>query len=269
MMMNKPVIDFSPFDKYYIRVSPTGAATPSFEMPATDFLRGADVIQRAFEIVSLTARATGSELATSYIGGSLFQLCAVRLLLLSKYNVQFDMAIDKLTFQMEDFGTYHSFGYKLHDFSYTEVPEHVDRGMFVRDTLEADFRTVVEPLLNTIASAGNLKAAVIWTQFGSKLANMITTFEANETSEEVRKRFAHDCKVLTEQLDPSLFGSKRNPFVHTPRYVDSPFQLGSKIMIRSGCCMYYCNEDGVMCYSCPKLTAPQREERYASIVNKS
>ncbi|MBP3963283.1 hypothetical protein [Paenibacillus lignilyticus] len=267
-MMNEPVIDFSQFDSYYIRVSPTGAATPSFEMPATDFSR-VDAVKKAIEIASLTARATGPELAASFIGGSLFNLCKARLLLLSRYNILLDMSLDKLTFQMEDFGTYNMFGYKLHEVRYTVLPDDADRGELVRDALEADFRDVVGPILNALASAGNLKPAVIWMQFGSMLANMITTFEAKETHDAVRERFAHDCKVLTEQLEPGLFGSRRNPFAHKPRYVDSPYQLGGKTMIRSGCCMYHCREDGDMCYNCPKLTTSQREERYARIVGAS
>ncbi|RAP78320.1 hypothetical protein [Paenibacillus montanisoli] len=267
--MDKNTIDFSSFGSYYIRISPDGAANPSFEMPAADFLRG-EAVMDAIIAGGSAVRPTGHELAASFIGGNLFGLCALRLLFLAQYNAVLDLSLDKMTFQIEHFGTYNLFGFKLgDDYSFTGVPEDAERGDYVQAILEHDLKSVVAPMLNALASAASMKPGIIWIQYGSMLATLMNMVEAKETQSEVLQRFKHDCSVLLERMDTSIFGSNRNPFAHTPRYIDNPYQPGGKMMIRSGCCMYYCREDGDMCYNCPKLTAPERDARRAKIAAAS
>ncbi|MBW7453583.1 hypothetical protein ACFOLF_12660 [Paenibacillus sepulcri] len=87
-----------------------------------------------------------------------------------------------------------------------------------------------------------------------------------ETRPEVLARFNHDYKLQTELLGAEVFNLRRNPFYHIPRYIESPYKPGEQIMMRSSCCMYYCQEDGQMCYTCPRLTSGERNEMKEKIM---
>ncbi|WP_308634225.1 hypothetical protein [Paenibacillus silvisoli] len=262
-------VDFSFLNAYYIRISPDGAANPSFEMPAADFMR-AKAVSDAIVAGGSAVRPTGNELAASFIGGSLFGLCAARLLFLARYNAVLDLSLHRLTFQIENFGTYNLFGFKLDDdYDLSAVPDDANRGEFIQSVFENDFKRLIAPIIRSLSETAGMKPDLIWQQYGSMLANLMKSAAAKETNGDALERLKHDCGVLLNRMDGSVFGSRKNPFVHTPRYIDNPYQPGSTMMIRSGCCMYYCREDGDMCYNCPKLAPAKREARRLEILAAS
>jgi hypothetical protein len=79
------------------------------------------------------------------------------------------------------------------------------------------------------------------------------------------QRYEGDFAFLSG-LPGGTFNRKRNPFQHTPGYInDNPYQPDKPLMIRYACCMYYKRECGVNCYYCPILKAEERAKLKAQI----
>lgn len=100
---------------------------------------------------------------------------------------------------------------------------------------------------------------MIWQQFGALLANVKDYVHEHIPVPAMVDSFDLGYRTISEQVPAEAFGLRRNPFVHTPRYVDNPYEPGGQMMMKSSCCMYDKRENGVKCYSCPMLTPDERE----------
>ncbi|REE80150.1 ferric iron reductase FhuF-like transporter [Paenibacillus taihuensis] len=269
MATNRDTIDFKALESLYIKLSPEGSATASFELAAFDLLH-MEPAREALQFSGRIYKATGSELAASLIGTTLFRLCAASMVIMARHDVLVDLSIDNLVLQIDDNGDWAGFGFQIREVRTTSLPEDAAaRETFVREALTQMFEQTITPAIQAVAAAGGVKPGVIWSQAGSAMISFSSTFAVKESDEQVIERFKQFQSILTEQLSGELFASRRNPFMHNPRYIDSPYQAGGKLIIRSGCCMFYCRENGEMCYNCPKMTPEQREERRLKIVNAS
>lgn len=267
--MNKGMIDFKALESLYIQLSPEGSASPSFELAASELLES-DSAREALQFSGRIYKAIGDELAASMLGTTLFRLCAGSMVIMARSDVALDLSLNNLKLQINDHGDYAGFGFQIREVRSTPLPEAAGtRETFVRSALAELFKQTITPVVQAISAAGSIKPGIIWAQAGALMISFASTFAAKEADEEVVARFNGCLSILTEQLSGELFACRRNPFAHNPRYIDSPYQPGGKLIIRSGCCMFYCRENGEMCYNCPKLTPEQREERRLKIVNAS
>ncbi|SEM88105.1 IucA/IucC family C-terminal-domain containing protein [Paenibacillus sp. OV219] len=267
--MNHSSIDFKALESFYIQLSPEGSSSPSFVMPAADMLRP-DTAREALLFTGRIYKSLGYELAASLIGTTLFRLCAGMMVIMARNGVALDLSLENLELQINDLGEYAGFGFRIREVITTSLPADLEsRDSFVREALTKLFEHTITPAVQGIAAAGNVKPGIIWNQAGSLMISFSSSLTNKESDDEALARFRQYQSVLTEQLSGELFGSRRNPFEHKPRYIDSPYQQGSKIIIRSGCCMFYCRENGDKCYNCPKLTDEQREERRLKITSAS
>ncbi|WP_409344115.1 hypothetical protein [Paenibacillus sp. MBLB4367] len=258
--------DFSLVETYF-HISPNGADQPYYEMPATAFLLDSGTVKDMLQQSGATVQATGLELPASFVGISLCNLCITQLLFTAQYNRLLDLTLGNLTFQIEMHDDHAHLGYKINELRSSEVPE-AGREAFLARHWKDSFTTIITPAVQAIAAAAGVKPDMIWQQYGGQLARVRDFVLEHEKREPVLERFHQDCGVLTD-LAPELFQRKRNPFQHTPRYIDSPYKLGAQLMLHSSCCMYVCRTDGQKCYTCPRMTEAEREERKARILAKA
>ncbi|MFS0781927.1 hypothetical protein [Bacillus sp. 1P06AnD] len=250
-------LDFSLVNHYY-HISPKGAGQPLAEMPATDFFNPETLIQMMHK-AGHTVEALGLDLPASFFGTSLCNLCSTKLLFLAQSNVLIDLSLKNLLFQVEVHDDHAHLGYKIETLSYSEVPE-VDSLSVIQKDWERFISSEITPAVEAIASAASLKPSMIWLQFGGEMGMLRDFIQQNEKNEWVLAAFKQQFELLSELLSPALFNRKRNPFQHTNKYVDNPYQEGEQLVMRSSCCLYDQRKGGVKCFVCPRLKETEREE---------
>ncbi|UVI30794.1 hypothetical protein [Paenibacillus spongiae] len=253
----------------FCSMSASGAANPAYSIPAADLLlpeRMEQTLIRSNELL----KATSPELPASFMGLSIYNLGAAVQLVLAQHNRLLDLSLSNLTFQIVPYGNYALAHSHIHEIRWTDVPDlNEQREAFLKRELTALYKTVIGPLIRTAAQCAGVMPSLMWNQFGSRTLSMREYLLQRDTRPIVRERFDHDYKVLTELDGPDVFERRRNPYVHRPRYAASPYEPGKEVLIRSSCCMYYCRVDGEYCYTCPKLTAEQRNAKFDELQKKA
>ncbi len=255
-------IDFSLAEKYF-QISPNGAENAAFSVPAADLLRPEtmnETLRRSGEMLG----AFGPELAASFVGLAFFNVCAVSLIFLSQSNRELDLSLDNLTLQLVPHGKLVVGAFRVMEKRWRPVPE-TEREAAVARYLTELFRKTINPVVESAAAHAGVKPDLIWNQYGARMAWVRDFVQELETRSDFKERFARDYELLAGGLSPDVFNRRKNPFAHNPRYVDSPWQPGKKVILRSSCCMYYRREDGQKCYNCPLLTDQERERMRKAI----
>jgi ferric iron reductase protein FhuF len=252
-------MDFSLAEAYF-HISPKGVANSVYSVCASDLLQSEttdEVLRQCADLL----RALNLHLPVSFVGLTFFNVCATLQLFLAQYNRILDLSLDNLVFQLGLAGDQVHGGFRIVETRWDELPEEGEqRKTVLLNRLTAFYQRTITPVLEAIAARAGVKPDLIWNQFGARMAYLLDYMHDREQREAVRNRFVGDYALLSGELSPSVFNRRKNPFAHTPRYLDSPYQPGEKIMMRSSCCMYYCRIDGEKCYNCPRLTERQREE---------
>jgi len=250
--------------QFYIPLQ--GCENPMFEMSAAMLLDPEKALE-AVQTGGTEIRAIGHGLGVSYAGLALHNLVVAACIFYAYNRKWLDMSLDNLTFQLESHGTYVQNAFKLNEMTETDIPENDGERLFGRK-LETYIREQLTPAVRSVAESCGFKADLIWGQYGARFAYYIKHVAEKAPNDEIRERFAAATRILMD-IAPENFARRRNPFVHKPRYIDSPYKPGETMMLRSACCMWYCKEDGVKCYNCPKLTGEEREARREAIMAKA
>jgi ferric iron reductase protein FhuF len=257
-------MDFSLVEAYF-HISPKGTANSVYSVCASALLQpktSDEVLRRCAELL----KALTLQLPASFVGLSFFNLCAALQLVLSQSNRLLDLSLDNLVFQIKPDGDYVQGCFRIVKTRWEELPaEGEQRNAVLLKRLTAFYQGTITPVVEAFAARAGVKPDLIWNQFGARMASLLDYVNEHEQREDVRNRFADDYALLAGALPPSVFNRRRNPFAHAPRYLDSPYRPGEKIMMRSSCCMYYCRIGGEKCYNCPRLTERQRAEMRAKI----
>lgn len=243
------LLDFTKVENY-LRISPKAPDNVIISMPASDLLKQENV-RVVLDTYGKTVKAIGDLLPGSFLGVTLCNFCLTQFVFNVKDHVFLDLSPENLLFYLEDKGTYQQFGYQLTNIVTKEIPlEHEEE--FLLENWSTFITEQILPLLNSITNTANIKNSLIFNQFGSQFSytqNMIATNFADEST---LKRLDMYIDILTEKLSPEIFGVRKNPFKHSPCFIESPCNPDEKWMIKSGCCWWDKREDGVKCVVCPR-----------------
>lgn len=251
-------LDFS-LIKYFFHISPEGADHPDYSLPAASFY-DPEQAKQAVDFTGAFVQAIGTKTASSFMGMSFFNLAITKLLIGVLNNRSLELPIENLTYQLEKHDDHAHLGYRINEIRSKEIPEGESRAAFIRSEMAAYIEKTVTPGIEAIAAAGNVKTAMIWTQFGTQILEVRDYVVEYEKRPELIERFLHDFNILLE-LPAELFKRSRNPFVYTARFIDNPWHADKPLMMRSACCYYDCRVDGQKCYNCPRMLSEEREER--------
>jgi ferric iron reductase protein FhuF len=249
-------MDLTLAEKYF-QLSTKGAEAPLLSIPATELL-DRDKMRELLSESAVLLKGIGMELAVSFVGIGLFGLVASQQLIMSQYNLVLDLSLSNITVQLVATPTYGQIALKLGELRWTDLPENGRR-----EAVEAEWRRYFQesytPLIETVADAGGFKPDLIWNQYGAAAAYYIEYVRTTFAGLPMLQAYEADFEVMSG-LPGQVFNRRKNPFPHTPTHIDSPYEPGKQLMIRSSCCMYYKREEGVKCYSCPLLKEDDRQE---------
>lgn len=249
-------MDLTLFEEHFL-ISVKGSEAPLLSIPAPLILQE-DRMKEALRLGSKLVQGIGLELAVSYIGLAFFGLAATKQIVMSQYNRILDLSLDNLTIQLESHGDHAHVVLKLSEIRWTELPAE-DREASIRSEWIRFFAETMNPLVEAAASAAGLKPAIIWNQYGARIAYVMDYLRELVPEGMLRQTIEQDY-VLLAGMPGETFNRRKNPFEHTPCYLDSPYKPGGQIILRSACCMYYKRESGTKCYNCPILKDSERSE---------
>jgi Ferric iron reductase FhuF-like transporter. len=258
-------LDFS-LIKMYFHISPEGADHPILEMRGDQFL-DMDITKQTLLEAGKLVQANGLDLPASFAGTSFAKLCATQLLMFAQYHIILDLTLPNLMFQTEAHDDHAHLGYRILELQTIQAPTEGQEAWLAAQ-VEQFIRETVRPAVNAIAQAAGVKPQMIWQQYGGVLAYVRDYVHENIPIPSMAESFETGYRVITE-LPAEAFGVRRNPFVHKPRYIASPYSPEDKLMMHSSCCMYDKRENGVKCYTCPMLTPNERESMRLEICAKA
>ncbi|QMV42917.1 (2Fe-2S)-binding protein [Cohnella cholangitidis] len=247
-------MDLKLFEEYF-HISTNGSDNPILSLPLADLLQHENM-KEVLRQGSALVKGIGLELAASYIGLAFFGLAATKQIVMSQYNRILDLSLDNLTIQLETHDDHAHVVFQITELRWTDLPD-ANREAAIVAEWSRYFAETMNPLIETAAAAAGLKPAIIWNQYGARSAHLMDYIRKTIPEGAVRQLVDDDFTLLS-RMPGEIFNRRKNPFVHTPCYLDSPYEPGGQIMMRSACCMYYKREDGTKCYNCPILKDEER-----------
>jgi ferric iron reductase protein FhuF len=257
------LFDFTMVKMYY-HVSPEGAEHPIYEISPAAFFDD-EVLRETLRVSGKDAKATSLALPASFVGTSLCKLSLIQLMFAAQNDRLIDLSPDNLIYQVELHDDHAHLGYRIREVRSVPIPAE-ERDSFLLQHWNEYFASFITPAVEAIAATSDLKAEAIWQQFGGQISYMKDFLVANEKRKEVIEKFLNDSKLLAEHLDPALFNQRRNPYKHTPRYIENPFNPEEQWLMQSSCCMYDRRENGTKCYTCPRMKPDEREQKKSEML---
>ncbi|TMV45676.1 hypothetical protein FE783_28760 [Paenibacillus mesophilus] len=261
----QPSFDISLADKYF-HITPNGCEHPVFSVPAAQLLKPdimKDLLSRGRDML----KGLGLDIAVSFTGLAFFGIPAAVHTYMWQYDHVLDLSLGNLTVQLETHDDHAHLVLKIDEVRWKPLPE-TGRDEAIITELTGLFLHTVTPVVEAAASCAGFKPDLIWNQFGARMISVNDYVARHAPNEALKEKYMHD-RALLLALAPDMFNRRKNPYVHTPRYIESPYKAEEKLIVRSSCCMWYRKENGVKCYTCPILNETQREEMKCKIREKS
>ncbi|MDF2671085.1 MAG: hypothetical protein K0R67_3391 [Paenibacillus sp.] len=256
----EPTMDLSMLNHFF-HISLTGEADAVTTVPATDLLQK-EQMDAIIQQSSTLLKATGTELAASFVGMAFFGVCASVQLILAANNRFLDLSLDNLDFQIDMHDDHIHGCFKIRELKWKDAPPDAeDREAWLVAELSSFYASQIRPVIQSAAVSAGVKPDLIWAQYGARMAFALEYVEGIEKRTDVLERFRQDYQTLARLVPADTFERRKNPFEHKPRYIDSPSEAGKKLMMRSSCCMYDRRENGEKCYTCPMMLPEEREAR--------
>ncbi|GLI04122.1 hypothetical protein YDYSG_01520 [Paenibacillus tyrfis] len=206
-------------------------------------------------------RALDEQAPATYFSGWLGMLCAAQQYMISRYDAAFDFSPGNLTVNLYLKEGRPMFGFRLHDAKTLSVPAG-DRAGWRRQALSALYGETLRPLLASLAQAAGLDAGQLWGQIATRMYYVHDMALAKADSEELRAKLTEDFQALMSDLPLDVFGRPRHPLDVKFRYIDDPRNPGERLRMKVSCCLAYKTDtDHGYCYTCPRMSSAEREER--------
>ncbi|MCZ8523447.1 (2Fe-2S)-binding protein [Paenibacillus sp. KR2-11] len=219
--------------------------------------------EKAAELLSLYGpgiKAQEPDVAAAYFGSWLGGLCTALQHSVSFHNASFRLEPDNVTIQGYRNGSHTAFGFLLEDRETVTVPA-ASREAWRDSLLQSFYGLHLRPLVESVASAAGVDPGMVWSAPVTRIHYAYDHWLESARDSEHRQTVEEDFRYLL-QLGGEHFGRKRNPLDVKFRYVENPKDPGEKWRLKASCCLAYRTGSGHgYCYTCPRLTAAEREEK--------
>ena len=231
-----------PFIRQYCQMTDTDVSHIRAEWDAMQIMQQQE-LQAIMGQLKQEYRATGMELPASLLGTILLGPLIAMIIESSEEEQAADLSLPNLSIQLALYdGSNPYLLLKPKEKDPIGSKEFTDRlPEFIRNNLKAP--------IEQISEAAHVKPTLIWNQFGARFASTLEAYQKSAAAEHGRK--AAKFSELIRSYQGNLFGTRKNPFIHEPAYIDNPYEPGTSMMIRSACCMFYKKENGQKCANCP------------------
>jgi len=181
-----------------------------------------------------------------------------------------DLSLENMKLQLEVQDGRPAFRFQLMDG--TEHPHPVPlnppdaaKSSWRKDILTSYYTEQLRPLIEGLASAGEVGLGQMWSQLASMLRWYKTT-ALQMNIEEVERQAVIEGYEHVIALPASLLGLKKNLLSFKLVEIDNPHQPGETMLMKPVCCLHHQVYGGQnYCYSCPKLSKAERQKRYDDI----
>ncbi|USB32934.1 (2Fe-2S)-binding protein [Paenibacillus sp. YPG26] len=256
-------LNYEQFEQLFniVREEPHDAV---LSIQASDLLKEDQAIDflKAFQ-----AEIKGQDLqvASTYFASAWRGVCVVFQYMISLSETRLDLSLTNLSLHISRKKGYPALFFLLQDAAEHPWPAQ-ERDRLRADALEGFYRDTLRPVFGMLANVSGLPAAQVWGQLPLGVAYYIRHISGELEHEADRLRLQEDHEYLIKGVDSSVFGLSRNPFNYKPKWIEDLYNPGQLSQMKPTCCLAYRTDTGHgYCYSCPKLTREQREEKAASI----
>ncbi|MCM3750294.1 (2Fe-2S)-binding protein [Paenibacillus pasadenensis] len=132
--------------------------------------------------------------------------------------------------------------------------------------LEMLYGSLLAPLFRSLAEGAGVRANELWRLAASNLQYVKSYFlEAAADDAELYEALSEDFAYVLVDMPGEVVGERRNPLAIRFTLVDSPYEPGTQIPLRGGCCLAFKTEYAKYCYNCPRLKPQERSRMYDEI----
>jgi ferric iron reductase protein FhuF len=181
---------------------------------------------------------------------------------LSAYDCAIDLSLDNVDVHVFMRNGYTAVGYTLKRWGERIAPAPGSgRDGWRQEALHETYSSTLLPILETASRVAAIPIRELWGQLSTGLRYYMRVWSERASSDCWRHALEENYRYLREELDPSAFGMKINPYRRDPILTEDAREPGKMIPLKSACCLYYKWEDGDYCFSCPRLKESERERR--------
>ncbi|MFD0616001.1 (2Fe-2S)-binding protein [Paenibacillus sp. GCM10027629] len=252
-------------DKYMITHQDTSPAIADFEMRQLTEREGALAFLNAY---APELKALSLDVAATYFTAQFARMFAAFHYAIWRYGIHLDLSMNLMSVHIVAHPDgYITLKFNLKSIQGTTVPL-ANRSLLVTSLMTSFYSEQVRPILQPLASAAGISVGALWGIIPTYFEYYYEQWLEEPIDEVQRIHLAEDMDVLHHQLPPTVFGRVKNPFQVKFRYMDSPYEPGEKMRLKSACCLAYKTEGGTYCLSCPRLSEADRAQMVAAYQTK-
>lgn len=244
--------------KFYIIMEPHPDAIYSASFTE---LSTVDGMEKFLQFYAPLLKAPDTEPAGTFFCSWLGRIALAAQYYLSFYNKGIALDLENLTVDMYESNGYCQFAFRVHQWREQQgssIP--AEREVFRQEQLEQLYQQTLRPVVEAISAVTGAHARVFWRQFPSQFNYFVQTWQEEASSPEIVEHIQEDHRYVTAEMNAEPFGLTVNPLNIRTRYTTS-IQGNQQIPLKSACCLYHRMDDGDYCFSCPKLSETDRDER--------
>lgn len=233
-----------------------------FSIPAEKAVH-TDNMKLLLETYAPLMKALEPKAAAAYFGGWISSLPLCLQYTLSTENKTIDLSLANIEIQLYcKEGENWYFSFVVNRWSEQEGPEdEAERTVWRKQVLSKFYQQTMRPLYEAAAQVCDLDAGQLWGQLPTKFNYYIEHFMEQAKTCLIKERIEQDYRFMKEEMEPEVFGRKKNPFDVKLRYVPDWRDESKQLMQKNVCCRYYLTEEGQYCYTCPRLKESDRALR--------
>ncbi|GAA0136472.1 hypothetical protein YSY43_33130 [Paenibacillus sp. YSY-4.3] len=207
------------------------------------------------------------QVAATYFAATWRVLCTALHYMASLTSSQLSFRLDNLTLQIVRVQQFPTVFFVLRDDAESTWPEGEVSG-WQEQWLGSFYQETLRPVMESVADVSKLPVTQLWGQLPLGVAYYIKQLANRLETAEHREQLWADHESVKE-MSAEWFGIKRNPFAVKEILVDNPYSPGEKMSLKPTCCLAYRTKPGLSyCYTCPKLTKQQREEKRIQVMQR-
>jgi len=230
-----------------------------FSMTAEDLLDQENA-KHFLRIYASCIKSPELQPAAAYFGGWFGFVAFALQYMLSVENKRIDLSLSNITVQLYPKGQYFPLSFKINRWSERVLPASETERTRSRYQALADFYgKTVRPLFEAVSAAAEIHVGQLWGQLPARFYYFKNNLLDNMEDAGLRTRITDDYNALVHELEPTVFGTKKNPFNIKLRMVEDIRDPQKQVPLKSACCLYYKTEGGEYCYTCPRLKEEKRQ----------
>ncbi|PZD93612.1 hypothetical protein DNH61_23630 [Paenibacillus sambharensis] len=183
-------------------------------------------------------------------------------MMMSLFGKKLDLSLNNMNLDLYVDGGRAVLSFRLNEWLTDNEPaEASQRAEWRHELLAAYYRDTVRPLITAVSDACGLHTSQLWGQLPTRFQYGIEAVKEQEWPESILGRVESDYHYLKQGLEGGVFGRGKNPLDVRFKWVPGLYNPDEQVRLKNACCYFYCTEGGYYCYTCPRISETERENR--------